>query len=119
MTKAGTTSVLRGAVLTVGMRWTDRLIGLVSTLILARLLVPEDIGIIAMSSMVVALADMLLDLGVAAALIQNRDATREHFNTAWTIRLIQMCASALLVLLAAPLAGAWFDEPRVASVLQV
>lgn len=115
----GRTSVLRGAVLTVGMRWADRAVGLLSTLILARLLVPEDLGIIAMSSLVVALADMLLDLGVAAALIQNKDAAREHFDTAWTIKLLQMSASALIVVAAAPLAAVYFDEPRVMAVLQV
>lgn len=115
----GRTSVLRGAVLTVGMRWTDRAIGILSTLILARLLVPEDIGIVAMSSLVIALADMLLDLGVAAALIQNKKATREHFDTAWTIRLLQMSASALLAVIAAPFASVYFGEPRVAPVLQV
>jgi len=113
------TSVLHGAMLMVGMRWVDRLIGLMSTLILARLLVPEDLGIIAMSSLVVGLADMLLDLGVEAALIRNREATREHYDSAWTLRLLQMCLSAGLVVLCAPLAAAYFQEPRVEPVLQV
>ena len=48
-------SVVMGALLTVGMRWTDRLIGVVSTLILARLLLPEDFGIVAMASIIVGL----------------------------------------------------------------
>lgn len=112
-------SLLQGAVLMVGMRWADRLIGLISTLILARLLVPEDLGIIAMSSLVVGLADMLLDLGVEAALIRNREATQKHYDSAWTLRLLQMCVSAGLVVLCAPLAAAYFDEPRVEAVLQV
>lgn len=116
---AGRTSLLHGAMLMVGMRWADRLIGLMSTLILARLLVPEDLGIIAMSSLVVGLADMLLDLGVEAALIRNRDATQKHYDSAWTLRLLQMCISAGLVVLSAPLAAAYFEEPRVQSVLQV
>jgi len=50
--------IVQGTILTVAMRWTDRLIGLVSTLILARLLVPEDFGIIAMASLFITLADV-------------------------------------------------------------
>ena len=64
-------SVISGALLTVAMRWTDRLIGFLSTLVLARLLAPEDFGVIAMASLVIGLTDVLFDLGVYVSLIQN------------------------------------------------
>ena len=112
-------SAARGAVLVVGMRWIDRLIGLVSTLILARLLVPEDFGIVAMASVVVGLIDTLLDLGVGSALIQNRDAGREDFDTAWTMRVIQALGAALILWFAAPLAAEYFRDPRVVDVIRV
>ena len=72
--------IFSGALIVVGMRWTDRLVGLLSTLILARLLVPADFGVVAMASIVVGLVDVLLDLGVNVALIHNRDATKEDFD---------------------------------------
>lgn len=112
-------SVSKGAVLAVGMRWTDRLIGLVSTVILARLLVPQDFGIIAMGSLVIGLIDALLDMGVNVALIQNQNATQEDYNAAWTLRLIQSAVAASLVLAAAEPAAAYFRDPRVASVIQL
>lgn len=102
------------------MRWTDRLIGIVSTLILARLLVPADFGIVAMASLVVALIDTILDLGVNSALVQNREADREDFNTAWTLRLLQSTLAAILIaLVGAPLAIEYFNDPRVEDVLRV
>jgi lipopolysaccharide exporter len=112
-------SVARGTVLTVAMRWTDRLIGLISTLILARLLAPDDIGVIAMATLVIALADVLFDLGVNVALIRNRDATQAHFDTAWTLRLIQTALSTLLLILAAPAVADYFNDARVEAVLQI
>ena len=112
-------SVARGAVLVVAMRWTDRLIGLVSTLILARLLLPEDFGIVAMASIVVGLIDTLLDLGVGSALVQNKHAGREEFDTAWTFRLLQAAFAALLIWLAAPFAAEYFRDPRVIDVIKV
>lgn len=113
-------SVARGAVLVVTMRWTDRLIGIVSTLILARLLVPADFGIVAMASLVVALIDTLLDLGVNTALVQNREAKRDDFDTAWTLRLMQSTLAAVLIaIFGAPLAAEYFNDPRVVDVLRI
>ena len=118
MRGTGPTSVFKGALLTVSMRWTDRLIGFVSTLILARLLAPADFGIIAMASLVVGLVDVLLALGVNVALIQNRNATTAHYHTAWTLRLAQSAVAALVVLLVAPRAALYFNDPRIIPVLR-
>lgn len=113
-------SVARGAITVVAMRWTDRLIGIVSTLILARLLMPADFGIVAMASLVVALIDTLLDLGVNSALVQNRNAGKEDFDTAWTMRLLQnLLAAGAIATFGAPLAADYFNDPRVADVLRV
>jgi lipopolysaccharide exporter len=113
------TGVVRGSLLMVGMRWTDRLIGLVSTVVLARLLVPQDFGIIAMASLVIALADVVFDLGVYVTLIQKQHPEQAHFDTAWTLGLIQAAVAALALYLCAPYAAMAFHEPRVAPVIQV
>ena len=39
--------IFSGALIVVSMRWSDRLIGVISTLVLARLLVPDDFGVVA------------------------------------------------------------------------
>lgn len=113
-----TLSAPKSALAVVGMRWTDRLIGIVSTIILARLLVPEDFGIIAMASIVIGLVDVLLDMGVNVALIQRKDATQEDYDAAWTLRLLQSVLATLVVLAAARPAAAYFGDPRVESVIR-
>ena len=105
--------------LTVGIRWTDRLIGLASTLILARLLFPDDFGIVAMASVVVGLVDVLLDFGVQVALIQNRDASQTDYDTAWTLRLCQSALAAGIVIAGAPFAAEYFRDSRIADILRV
>ncbi len=113
-------SVTKGAILVVAMRWTDRIIGIVSVLILARLLLPGDFGIVAMASLVIGLIETLLDFGVSAALVQNREADRHDFDTAWTLRLMQSTlAAAVIVLFGASLAADYFNDPRVVDVLHV
>jgi O-antigen/teichoic acid export membrane protein len=112
-------SIVRGTLFTVAMRWTDRLIGLLSTLVLARLLLPQDFGVIAMASLVVSLADLLFDLGVHATLIQNPAPTPTHFNTAWTLSIVQAVFVTLALQFCAPFAAQYFHEPRVQAVIQV
>ena len=112
-------SVAQSALLTIAMRWASRLVGIASTLILARLLVPEDFGITAMASMVLGIASMFVDIGVNVALIRNVDATADHYHSAWTLRLAQAVLIALILITAAPFAGVYFHDPRVTPVLIV
>lgn len=115
----GRNSIAQGAVLTIAMRWTNRLISIVSTLILARLLQPDDFGIVALAFMVLAFVQVFLEFGVSIALVQNDQATEEHFYSGWTLRLMQATAVAAILALAAPWAAEYFNDPRLAPVLRV
>ncbi len=109
--------VVVGARWTVAMKLLERLLGLLSTIILARLLVPDDFGIVAMAYTVIGLVDVLLDLGVHVPLIRDQNAGADKFHTAWTVRAIQsLIAGAAIYLMSAPTA-AFFAEPRVEQVM--
>jgi O-antigen/teichoic acid export membrane protein len=107
-----------GSLWMVAMRWSIRCIGLISTILLARILVPQDFGLVAIATIMVGLLDTLSSFGVDLALIKNADATRRHFDTAWTIQAIQGTGVALLLVLTAPLAAWYFHEPRVVSLVR-
>lgn len=112
-------SVARSAVFTLAMRWSDRLIGLISMIVLARLLAPADFGIIAMAVLVIGLVDVFLDLGVNIALIQRTTLTQSHYDSAWTLRLGQTIVATVVLVLCAPLAAQYFNDPRITPVLRV
>ncbi len=99
------------------MRWLSRLIGVLSTLVLARLLMPDDFGVAAMAAIVLGLTSTLLDLGVNVALVRNAQATPEHYHSAWTLRLLQAMAVCALLVALAPFAAGYFNDPRVTPVL--
>jgi O-antigen/teichoic acid export membrane protein len=94
-----------------------RSLGLVSTMILARLLVPEDFGLIALAMSVVALLDTINQFGFETPLIQKRDATRDDFDSAWTLNILLAVIVATGIVLMAPLAAGFFKEPRVEEIL--
>jgi O-antigen/teichoic acid export membrane protein len=114
---AFTSQLLRGSAWMVAMRWSLRLVGLVSTAILARLLMPEDFGIVAMAAVVAGLLDTAAYAGVDLALIRADDDSRAYRDSAFTIQLLQSIAIAALLVACAPFAAAYYSEPRVAIVL--
>lgn len=109
--------LIRGSLWMVGARWVARLLGVVSTAVLARLLLPEDFGLMAMAWVVIGLLELCSSFGLDYALIRNPQAARAHFDTAWTLRLLQSAGVAVLAALAAPWAAHYFNEPRVAPLL--
>jgi lipopolysaccharide exporter len=109
--------VLGGVAWMILFRVVERVLGLVSTLILVRLLVPADFGLVAMAVSIIAVVEIMGALGFDTVLIQRQDAARSHYDTAWTFNVIvSSCVAIGLVLLSIP--AAWFyDEPRLTPVI--
>jgi O-antigen/teichoic acid export membrane protein len=116
--RASADGLLRGSVWMVSMRWGIRLIGLVSVAVLARLLTPADFGIVAMALVVSGLLDTVSYAGVDLALIRSRADTSDLRDSAWTIQVMQATLVAALLLMVAPVAASYYNEPRVATVIR-
>ena len=112
-------ALIVGAAWSIGTRWLMRGIGFISTMVMARLLLPSDYGIIAMAMLLVGLTQAMLDFGASTALLRKTSVTRDEVDSAWTLGVIQGGMIGLLLLAASPLAVAYFKEPRVGPVLWV
>jgi O-antigen/teichoic acid export membrane protein len=113
------TAVLRGSLWTLALRWSLRLVGLVSTAIVARLLTPEDFGLMALVVSVLGLLEALTDTGAALAIVRHPRPERRHYDTVWTVNLIAHGAIAVVLALAAPLVAHLYGDPRYQPVLLV
>jgi O-antigen/teichoic acid export membrane protein len=96
-----------------------RVISLVKFLVLARILAPEDFGILAIAAVAVDLLVLLTDFGMVPALVQRRNPERRHYDAAWTVNLTRSLVIAVGIVISAPLLSALFGEPRATEVLQV
>lgn len=105
-------SIIKGTFFTVSIRWVDRLVGLVSTFILARILTPEDFGIVAIATLSVGLTNVFLNMGVQVPLIKIQDATKAHYDTAWTIKVLQGFLVTSILLLTSPFIAEYFNAER-------
>nr|WP_179210334.1 lipopolysaccharide biosynthesis protein [Crenothrix polyspora] len=109
----------KGAAWMVGFKMLERSIGLVSTIILARLLEPGDFGLVAMATAFLGLLTLLTSFSFDVALIQKQDADRHLYDTAWTFNVIFGVLLALvLVATAIPLAQ-FYNEVRLEQILYV
>lgn len=112
-----TEKVLRGAVAMLLLRWVVRFLGLISVFITARLLTPEDFGVMGTASLVVGSLITLKTFGGGEVLVRLPTLERAHIHTVWTLQLLLSLPPALAIyFLAAPASG-WLNEPRVADVL--
>lgn len=100
-------------------RFVLRGIGIVSTMILARILVPHDFGVIALAATVIGLLDVISSIGVDVVLVRDPSASREKYNTAWTLQLMRGVTIGALVVVASEPAASFFDDHRLAAVLRV
>jgi lipopolysaccharide exporter len=111
-----TAKVARGAMWIFSGGLIARLLGAANTIVVARLLVPADIGLVAVAVLAMQLLQGFSDIGVSQAVVKFRDATRDDLNTLFTLSLLRGALVGLLLLIAAPLMAAFYNDPRMAGV---
>lgn len=108
-----------------GFRWTasarlvSQLITWSITLIVIRILAPADYGLLAMATVFVSLLSMFSELGLGAAVVQRKELDESLVRRVFAVVLLVHFVLAALLMLAAPLIGAFYHEPRVVLVLRV
>lgn len=96
-----------------------KMLVLITMAVLARLLTPEEFGMVGFATLVVAYLAVMKDLGFGAALIQRRNDVEETAQTVWIVNLILGALLTAAAVVAAPLVAAFFREPLVTPILRV
>jgi lipopolysaccharide exporter len=107
----------RGAGWVMAWRLGMRLLGLVSTLVLVRLIHPADFGIIALATSFMQTIDGMLTLGTEEAVIRESTPGRSFYDTAFTLNLLRGLSVTVLVAALAYPAAHFFTDPRLGPVL--
>ena len=106
-----------GATWMLGFKTFDKVLGIASTVILARLLAPADFGIVAMATAFIAGIELFGQFSFDIALIQKPDPQREHYDTAWTFNLLFGVIASTVLLAAAWPAEVFFSQPGLRKVI--
>lgn len=94
-------------------------IGFIISLILTRLLIPEDYGVIAMLYIFISVATVFIDGGFSNALIQNQQRTEKDFSTAFYTNIGVAFFCYLILFFVAPYLADFFIQPLLKKVMRV
>lgn len=89
------------------------------TVVLARLLSPDDFGLFAMITVFSNFGMLFKDLGFGHALIYHKDSSAIEFHSVFVINLAIGITFSLLFFLLAPVIASFYGEPRLESLTKV
>lgn len=102
----------------IGARVGQQIAHIVLTIILARLLLPEDFGAVGMIAIFIGFANLLADMGFATALVQRKEITDIHVNSIFWLNLGAGLILAVALFFCAPLIARFYDLPLLVSLTQ-
>jgi PST family polysaccharide transporter len=108
-----------GTLWTYGTFMASKLLVMVANVILARLLLPEDFGLLALGLVAINYLDSLGDFGVGAAYIWRREEQERNADTAFSLSVAAGLLLAAVAFTGAPLAGRFFQEPDLIPLMRV
>jgi lipopolysaccharide exporter len=109
----------RGAAWMFGLNMTNRVLGLVRTAIIARLLAPDDLGLFGIAMVAQTVVEVFTMLGLNSALARHPDDVEPYLDTAWVIAFVRGLAGGAVLALAAPLVALFFHEPGATPLMRV
>jgi O-antigen/teichoic acid export membrane protein len=95
-----------------------KLIFLLRLVLLARLLTPDDFGLVAIATSATGFLLAVTDFGMIPALVQRKDVTSVHFDAAWSAEVGRTAIVVFTVVVAAPVITQLYNEPAATNVLR-
>lgn len=104
-------------------RFTERsgaqLVTFIVSIVLARILMPEDYGAVALVTVFTTIMQVFVDSGLSTALIQKKDADDLDFSSVFYFNFVVCIILYLIMFFAAPLISSFYDMPELVSIVRV
>ena len=111
-------NALTSGVLMLSASWIAKTLGLLSTIILARLLTPEDFGLVAITMLVIHFLAVFAQTGAQQYLLSKESVDNDDLNTTWSLTmLLRVFICLVLFLLAEPIAN--YFQAEISNMLRV
>lgn len=111
--------VLSGLIWKFGERIGAQVVSFVVSIILARLLLPEDYGVVAMITIFIEIANVFVVSGFGQSLIQKKNADQLDFSSVFYFSVTMSWFLYAIVFFCAPLAASFYEEPILTPILRV
>jgi len=111
--------VAKGAIWTLLEKLSTQIVQFVVSMILARLLTPDDYGTVALTTIFFAVTNVLVDGGFGNALIQKKDADDLDFNSVFYLNVALSVLAYVVMFFAAPWIARFYETPELTSIIRV
>ena len=88
-------------------------------IVLARLLLPEDFGLVVIVTIFITMAGLLVESGFSEALIQKKNPDEKDFSSVFYLNIIVAIVLYGILYLTAPYISVFFEEPKITLILRV
>lgn len=100
-------------------RYASLVVAVASSMAIARLLTPAEIGVYSVTVMLLAFVATFRDMGAGGYLVQEKELTVDRVRAVWTVQLGLGLFLALLVIAASGPVARFYDEPRMRDMMLV
>jgi lipopolysaccharide exporter len=109
---------IRGGFWILTLRIAQQILALVRLVILARLLSPNDFGLMGIALLTMAIIDTLTQTGFELALVQRKEQTETYLDSAWTVGIIRGLVLFALLQVLAPYAASFFKALEAETLIR-
>jgi len=120
-TPGGTLSqkVIKGGFWVFFLRIVNRGFSLIRLIILARILSPNDFGLMGIALLTMSTLETFSQTGFQQALIQKKEDIKSYLNSAWTVLILRGSILFIILYFIAPYAAIFFNSPEAKPIIQV
>jgi PST family polysaccharide transporter len=112
-------ALVKGVAWTGAASWIAQALSWLSTLVVVRLLSPDDYGLVALATVYLGLATMLSEFGIGTAVVTLRDLTRRQLAELNMVALLFALTAMLISIVAAPFVAKFFGSSRMVTLIWV
>ncbi|RFU64744.1 lipopolysaccharide biosynthesis protein [Peribacillus glennii] len=88
-------------------------------IVLARLLLPEHFGLIAMMTVLIAISTSIIDCGFTQGLVREKDSSQEDYSTVFYFNFFMASILYFIIFISSNAIGVFFREPELAPILKI
>ena len=111
--------VARGGVWVFALRMISRGLALARIVVLARLLSPNDFGLMGIALLTISILETFSQTGFRAALVQKKEDIEAYLDTAWTVSVIRGVILFFMLFLITPHTAHFFDAPSATPIIRL
>ncbi|OGD02635.1 hypothetical protein A3D85_01590 [Candidatus Amesbacteria bacterium RIFCSPHIGHO2_02_FULL_47_9] len=109
---------LQGLSWSLGLRFIIRGFAVIRTIILARILLPEQFGAYGVATVTLAFLEMFTETGINVFLIQEKELSK-YLDTAWVASILRGLIIGAIIVISAPFIASFFRSPQSLQLLQL